>query len=242
MKQLSSESNIEQLVHEKKDLSESVHLKDVQLADLVNVQHEKDDNAKVLQSQAEQLKQQIDKDQSCYNNLQSEKMEEEQKCHKLEFELNNVQVQKELSETTEKSNHLLNELKMNAEQLVIEKDRLSETIKSKDAIIAMLENEKLVLEDNAKLLSSQADQLKQRSDAEKVENERLQNERIDLMQKCQALNTELSEVKGQLTEAQSHILTVSDKSNNLINELKMNIEQISRERNGLLETIKIRIV
>ena len=128
-------SNIEQLVREKKDLYESVHLKDIQLADLVNVQHEKDDNAKFLQSQAEQLKQQIDKDQSCYNNLQSEKMEAEQKCCKLEVELSNVQVllsqmQKELSETTEKSNHILNELKMNAEQLVMEKDRLSETIKS----------------------------------------------------------------------------------------------------------------
>ena len=67
----------------------------------------------------------------------------------------------------------------------------------------MLENEKLVMEDKARLLSSQADQLKQMSDAEKVENERLRNERIDLEQKCQALNTELSEVKGQLTEAQS---------------------------------------
>ena len=238
-------SNIEQLVREKKDLSETVHLKDVQLADIKNVQHEKDDNAKVLQSQAEQLKQQIDKDQSCYNNLQSEKMEAEQKCHVLEVELSNIQVQlsqvqKELSETTEKSNHLLNELKMNAEQLVMEKDRLSETVKSKDAIIAMLENEKLVMEDKARLLSSQADQLKQMSDAEKVENERLRNERIDLEQKCQALNTELSEVKGQLTEAQSQILTVTDKSNNLINELKMNIEQITSERNELLQTIKVK--
>ena len=238
-------SNIEQLVREKKDLSETVHLKDIQLADLVNVQREKDDNAKFLQSQAEQLKQQIDKDQSCHKNLQSEKMEAEQKCHVLEVELSNVQVQlsqvqKELTETTEKSNHLLNELKMNAEQLVMEKDRLSETIKSKDVIIASLENEQLDKEDKTRFLSSQADQLQQMSDAEKVVNERLRNERIDLDQKCQALNTELSEVKGQLTEAQSQILTVTDKSNNLINELKMNIEQITNERNGLLETIKVK--
>ena len=125
---------------------------------------------------------------------------------------------------------------MNIEQMSSGRNGLQETIKVKDSLIAKLENDQDEFNSKTKILNSQSDQLKQFSESEKHCNERLQSEKDDLEKKCKQLNSELTVLKCQISEYLTDITTSGEKSNNVIIELKSNIELLISEKDSLYDT------